>query len=338
MLWPDQKITCLVESTTYCNSKCPQCSRTNPNGLGFSGICELKHVTLEEWIEGYAKSYDGIESFHFSGQWGDCFMNPEIEDIFDHIKENSDCTISFSTNGSLREPDFFWRIGVKNRGRISGTFDVDGWTQENHQLYRVNTDLEKIKENAEAFAESGNTTKIFTVVFKHNQDDIEDISNWAKSIGAGHEAMQSNRFWNGTKSTYTYQGVEYTLEQTTDTDISNKFINKNSRIVRDHRHKNIERTGIECSWGLESKVYVDEHLNVWPCCYWHIRGSKNPEWAGSNLFHNFVEEIKSGEYNLKKYTLKEILEKRFYKKDLENSFSIEPSWMCTRVCGILKDQ
>ena len=133
MLWND-KITCLVESTTYCNAKCPQCSRTNPNGLEFSNICELKHVTLSEWIEGYAKSYEWIKNFHFSGQWGDCFMNPEIEDIFTHIRENSDCKFSFSTNGSLRNPDFFWRIGSENRGRISGTFDVDGWTQENRNV------------------------------------------------------------------------------------------------------------------------------------------------------------------------------------------------------------
>lgn len=336
MLW-NNKITCLIESTTYCNAKCPQCSRTNPNGLGFSGICKLKHVTMDEWIEGYAKSYQWIKSFHFSGNWGDCFMNPEIEDIFAHIRENSDCWISFSTNGSLRDPDFFWRIGAENRGRISGTFDVDGWTQENHQLYRVNTDLEKTKENAEAFADSGNPTKIFTVVFKHNQDDVKHIAKWAKSINAHYEPFQSSRFSLGNTFKYSYKDVEYTLEQTTDANLLGKTDIESSRIVRDHRHYGIKRFGIECIWGVQSKVYVDEYLNVWPCCYWQLRGSNHPELEKIELFHKFIAEIKSGKYSLMKYTLKEILEKRFYKKDLENSFSIEPSSMCNRVCGILKD-
>ena len=337
MLWPNKKITCLVESTTYCNSKCPQCSRTNPNGLEFSNICKLKHVTLSEWIEGYAKSYEYIENFHFSGQWGDCFMNPEIEDIFTHIRENSDCKFSFSTNGSLRDTDFFWRIGARNRGRIFGTFDIDGWTQENHELYRVNTNLEKIKENLESFASTGCPTKIFTVIFKHNQDDIEDIGNWAKSIGVEHEPLQSNRFFTGSIFKYNYQGKEYTLEQTDDDVYSNKYSSgKTSRIVRDHRHYNAERVAIKCSWGLESKVYVDEYLNVWPCCYWHIRDSK-PVVSEVSSFYKFCEDLKNGDYSLKKYTLKEILEKSFYKKELSDSFNIQPANMCKHICGVLKD-
>ena len=335
MLW-NNKIICLIESTTYCNAKCPQCSRTNPDGLGFSGICELKHVTMDEWVEGYTKSYEYIDTFHFSGNWGDCFMNPEIEDIFTHIRENSDCRISFSTNGSLRNPDFFWKIGVENKGRICGTFDVDGWSQENHQLYRVNTDLQKVKDNAEAFAATNNYTKIFTVVFKHNQNDVKHISKWAKSINADYEPLQSNRFAFGNEFEYSYQGVEYTLKQTTDADLSTKFDNENSRIVRDHRHRGVERFGIECTWGIQSKVYVDEYLNVWPCCYWHIMGSKKSQ-KKTKLFNRFVSETKGGEYNLKNYTIKEILEKKFYKKDLKNSFNKNPFWMCERMCGILKD-
>ena len=85
MLWPDKNYLCLIEVTTYCNAKCPQCSRTNPDGLGFSNIAPLKHVTFQEWKDSYAKSYESIRGFHFSGQWGEAFMNPHIKDIMWNI-------------------------------------------------------------------------------------------------------------------------------------------------------------------------------------------------------------------------------------------------------------
>lgn len=331
MLW-DDKITCLVESTTYCNAKCPQCSRTNSDGLGFSEICKLKHVTLDEWISSYGRSYESIKTFHFSGQWGDCFMNPEIEDIFTHIRENSECEISFSTNGSLRDEEFFWRIGVDNRKRIIGTFDVDGWTQENHEMYRRNTNLNKVKENAESFAATTNPTKIFTVIFKHNQDDVKRIREWSRSIGAEFEPLQSNRFRWGSTDSYVYKGKEYILEQTTDSEHLDNF--DNGRKILDHRHQNKISNNIECSWGLKSKIYVDEYQNVWPCCYWHIR-TTHPSWEEDNSpFHVYNADVEKGDYNLKNHTLKTIMNNKFYKRGLVKSFEINPSKTCQWFCGV----
>lgn len=339
MLWKNQKISCLIESTTYCNAKCPQCSRTSRDGLNFSNICELKHVTLSEWIESYAKSYEHIDVLHFSGNWGDCFMNPEIEDIFKHIRENSDCQISFSTNGSLRNPDFFWRIGVDNYKRISGTFDVDGFSQKNHEMYRRNTNLDKVKENAETFAATNNYTKIFTIVFKHNQDEVESISKWAEEIGAKHEILQSNRFKYGSKDTYTYEDVEYTLEQTTKQEYYHHVDVENiGRKVRDHRHFYKENNDIQCTWGLGNKVYVDEYQNVWPCCYWHLRAARIDlrvrPLDDSVVFDDYFKNIKKRVFNLKDFTLKEILQKQFYRKDLVKSFNEEPYKICNIICGV----
>ena len=337
MLWQDDKIHCSVESTTYCNAKCPQCDRTNPNGLGFSNICELKHVSLKEWIASYSKSYQWISGFHFSGSYGDCFMNPEIRDIFTHIRENSNCKISFSTNGSLRDPDFFWELGVENRKNISGIFDIDGWTQETHERYRVNTDLNKIKENVESFAATDNPTKIFTVVFKHNQGDVEKINEWTKSLGIQHEILQSSRFDYETIEKYTYKGKEYTLEQTTDPKYLEVF-DTTYRRVRDHRHSYENVDNIKCVWGIQNKVFIDENQNVWPCCYWPWKTLKNKENPKSgdraNVYQRFYDNLQSGEYNLHNFNLNEIMSKDFYKNDLLESFKNQPSNRCKRICGI----
>ena len=337
MLWQDDKIHCSVESTTYCNAKCPQCDRTNPNGLGFSNICELKHVSLKEWIASYSKSYQWISGFHFSGSYGDCFMNPEIRDIFTHIRENSNCKISFSTNGSLRDPDFFWELGVENRKNISGIFDIDGWTQETHERYRVNTDLNKIKENVESFAATDNPTKIFTVVFKHNQDDVEKINEWTKSLGIQHEILQSSRFDYETIEKYTYKGKEYTLEQTTDPKYLEVF-DTTYRRVRDHRHSYENVDNIKCVWGIQNKVFIDENQNVWPCCYWPwktLKNKENPKLGDrANVYQRFYDNLQSGEYNLHNFNLNEIMSKDFYKNDLLESFKNQPSNRCKRICGI----
>lgn len=337
MLWPEDKFTCLIETTTYCNAKCPQCSRTNPDGLGYSGIAPLKHVTFQEWKDSYAKSYDSIRSFHFSGQWGDAFMNPDIKDIMYHIIDNSECNISFCTNASMRDGDFWWDLGVKLKGRVTGHFDVDGLTQENHEMYRRNTNLKLVKDNVEAWASTGARTVIFSVVFKHNQGDMDGISKWAESIGAKHDPMQSNRFWAGPTFTYSYKGKDYTLEQTTDPRFLESF--SEDRATRDYRHYDNVTRNIRCRWGERNKIFVDEYLNVWPCCYWHIRHFRYSKEDNTNpAFSYFIKCFMNGDFNLKNKSLEEIMNSSFYTWILEESFDVNPTRICKVICGALSSE
>jgi len=230
--WMD-KNNVLCELTTHCNAKCPQCSRTNHNELTKNEYVKLKHINLNEWIDMYEKSYSHIRSFHFSGQWGDAMMNPYVEDIFKHIIDNSKAWISFSTNGSLRDEDFFWRIGSLTN-RILGIFDIDGITQETHEYYRRNTNLEKVMNNCETFAMTNNQTHVFTVVFKHNQHEIDQITEWCNDRGIVHKPFQSNRFTRIPTCKYTWKGKEYILEQTTDKRFLDVY-EEDGRTVRDWR-------------------------------------------------------------------------------------------------------
>lgn len=337
MLWPRNTYNVLIETTTYCNAKCPQCSRTNPDGLEYSNVSPLKHITMRDWQESYARSYDKIHHFHFSGQWGDAFMNPDQKDIMYDIIDNSEASISFSTNGSMRDGDYWWDIGAKCKGRVHGVFDVDGATQESHEFYRRNTNLQLVKDNAEAFAATGASTRIFSLVFKHNQNEIEEIAEWAKSIGARHDFMQSNRFKRDTFSKYRYKGVEYTLEQTDDPRYKNTY--HKDRIIRDHRHKKIERSEIDCHWGKDNKVFVDINLNVWPCCYWHANTYVGALPAGqppSPVYKSYLDKMAEGKFNLKVKTIDEIMSDSFFGGDLENSFTNKPQPLCNFMCGNLK--
>ena len=279
-------------------------------------------------------------------------MNPDIENIFAHIRENSDCKISFSTNGSLRDTEFFWRIGADNRGIIRGTFDIDGWTQETHEMYRRNTNLEKIKENIEAFAATTNPTKVFTVVFKHNQHEVDSITDWCHSLEIDHEPMQSNRFKFDTKFEYMYEGKKYLLEQTDDPRFLNDAdVKRNSgREVRDHRvlkkheDQSPDDAVIECRWGENDKLFIDWQGNVWPCCYWHAassRGKGNGTQSkgiqpSTPIYTEFMYGMANRKFSLKENTLQEIMNHPFYTRELEKSFTggfnLMPS--CRFICSV----
>ena len=232
LMW-NRYVDVMCELTTYCNAKCPQCSRTNKDGLDKRDYVVLKHVDLQEWINTYEKSYRFIKSFHFSGQWGDVMMNPHVEDIFKHIVNHSSAMISFSTNGSLRDEEFFWRIGSLTNN-IIGVFDIDGFTQETHEHYRRNTDLKKVMNNCETFAMTNSKTEVFTVVFKHNQHEIDMISDWCKERGIVHKPFQSNRFVEDSSYKYMWKDKEYILEQTTDKRFLDTY-EMDGRTVRDWR-------------------------------------------------------------------------------------------------------
>ena len=65
-----------------------------------------------------------------------------------YVRENNpDAYIQINTNGSIRDEDWWWDLGVVGGDKLQVWFDVDGIDQEMHSLYRQKTDLEKIKDN-----------------------------------------------------------------------------------------------------------------------------------------------------------------------------------------------
>ena len=76
-------------------------------------------------------------------------MVKDISQIIDYFLEDTTLKILLNTNGSLRDEQFWWELGVQSRntGRIRVVFDIDGIDQEMHSLYRQKTSLNKILNN-----------------------------------------------------------------------------------------------------------------------------------------------------------------------------------------------
>tara|TARA_Y100001963_G_scaffold157862_1_gene255418 strand:- start:4283 stop:5038 length:756 start_codon:yes stop_codon:yes gene_type:complete len=194
-----------VDITTYCNASCPQCHRTNPDGLG-----KANWLPLLQWDIKTFKKYitrevlNSCDNLEFCGTWGDPFMNKDIWKICEYIIKESKAKIKCNTNGSFRNPDWWWDLGVLCGDRLTCYFDIDGIDQETHSKYRRGTDLELIKENLVSLAATKAYVKIFTVLFKHNQDQLADIMELGKECGAESiYVVPSDRFhWRVTPWTF----------------------------------------------------------------------------------------------------------------------------------------
>ncbi len=88
-----------------------------------------------------------------------------------------------------------------------------------------------------------------------------------------------------------------------------------------NKFKHLEDNPIECFFQKEQMYFVDFNARLWPCCF--VRntefGGKNTHWQ--QVQHNMFKVYNSLDWNrLDLYTVEEIINHPFYKKDLTQSF------------------
>ena len=194
------KLTLDIELTTNCNAKCPQCTRTDTdNNLNRMSWLKLNQVSLDDFKSWFTLSeIQKIKQFHFSGTYGDPGMCKDLYLIVEHIINNSNAHVSINTNGGMRDADFWFDLGAIGQKRLSLIFDVDGINQEMHQFYRRGVKLEKVLENLEAAAMTPAKIEVLTVLFKHNEDYLNEIQEMCRDLGATHfDSVEGNNFKDG---------------------------------------------------------------------------------------------------------------------------------------------
>ncbi|MFC1814481.1 hypothetical protein ACFL0M_00780 [Thermodesulfobacteriota bacterium] len=88
-----------------------------------------------------------------------------------------------STNGSMRNPAWWKKLGELFAGTESWfEFHIDGLKDTNH-LYRIGANWDKIMANAAAFISGGGSADWHYVLFKHNQHQIEEAHEIARQMG-----------------------------------------------------------------------------------------------------------------------------------------------------------
>ncbi len=185
-----------LDLSTYCNAACPQCHRTEPNGLGKVDWLPLIKWSLEDFKRQFPQnSMNSIKSFNICGTWGDPMMSKDIGKITKYIIDNSEASVHINTNGGMRTPEFYEDLGNYCGKRLLIYFDVDGTTNEMHQKYRRGVDLQTVLDNMKALSNTDAITRAFVILFKHNQDYVYDIKDMCEMYGAESVyIIKSDRF------------------------------------------------------------------------------------------------------------------------------------------------
>lgn len=171
-----------LETSSICNAACPMCPRENDKF--FNKESDDKNLSLEKIKELFDVNFIKQLKFMFMcGGYGDPAVNPECIGIFEYFRElNSNIMLGMHTNGSLRNIEFWSKLGtILNKPGDYCEFGIDGLHDTNH-IYRVNTDFDKIIENATTFINAGGNANWTYLVFKHNEHQVEHAKELSKKL------------------------------------------------------------------------------------------------------------------------------------------------------------
>ena len=337
-LWVNQDLNVFMDISTYCNAGCPQCHRTNPQGLEKQDWLPLVKWSLADFVKAFPiKELRNVKRFSFCGTWGDPMMAKDILKIVEYIINNSQSHIIITTNGSLRSEDFWWDIGVLGGRRLQITFDVDGVTQEMHEKYRRFTNLNTVLTNLKTFSQTKAIAKTQTVLFKHNQDYKDEIRALAINSGSiSHEFVISDRFntGQGDKTLHIDEnGKDFVLEKADDSVLPNGVIaGTHSRTLTDK---------ITCRWARpRNEVVVNPDGQILPCCYhqnnYYLALNSHSRQAGKLLqTPEYIEyEKNKKQYNIFHTPLSEIIDSKWFAETLPDSMDGDnPIKTCERNCS-----
>jgi len=341
MKWNPDRINIFLDISTYCNAGCPQCHRTNPNGLGKQDWLPLIQWDLKTFQKAFPREeLIHIDTMNICGTWGDPIMAKEFMEICEYaVKSNPFIKISVDTNGSLRDENWWWLLGAKVGSNLRVIFDVDGINQEMHSKYRRFTSLEKVLENMEAISSTKATVCSQTILFKHNQDYKEEIKELVKKHGStNHSFVTSDRF----KRKEVVDNKRFFIDENGKEDYLEKADPEsvpNGKIVGTDTNKLDYE--IKCRWAMpRNEVVINIDGQVLPCCYHsnaYYQGLFDSSYGvdiHENMIYSTMYNSQPKEYNVLHTPLSQILRSEWYTKTLPNSIkSDNPVKQCEQQCS-----
>ncbi len=349
-----------VDITTNCNAGCPMCHRTNPkNKCKTADWLPTIDWSLEQFKKAYPKNVIEVSNkITICGTWGDPLMNKDILKIIKYIREtNKNVAISIHTNGSLRNSDFWWELGVIGDKKLHVIFAVEGIDQEMHELYRQKTFLNKILNNMQILANTKAKVHSQTIIFKHNKPFLSDIEKLCYENGSTyHTHIYTDRFHGGKYDFIDSKGKKQTLKKPIKEIPQNTMIIENKKLnIKTENYRNVvdkikivtkrlqENTSknlknISCKWLNDNRVLVNPDGQVLPCCYF-----ANTHFFNSitKIENNLVTHPLIKHYNQYKKShnvfhnnLLDIIKNDWFRKELPNSWkSNKPVPQCSKFCG-----
>ena len=232
-----------IEPTSLCNAECPMCAR-NVNGEGINPYITLKSLDLA-WFQQNLQDTQikNLDKVFFCGNVGDPASTPELLEIIKYLKDcNPDLVIGLNTNGGLKTPVWWSKLGHLLDGPLDYcVFSIDGLEDTNH-IYRRNVKWQKVTENVNAFISTGASAHWDMLVFAHNNHQVGHCKALAKQMGfAWFRSKETDRWDTYTTSDGLLPAGEYTPPS------------YGKQIV--------------CEKDRDSSIFLDYTGKYWPCCH-----------------------------------------------------------------------
>lgn len=305
-----------IEHTNKCHCRCPECSRTTPQG-SVNPQLTMTQLNLEDYKRiAPPEFYTDIPLISFTGCYGDAMAASNLLEVLEYLAW-LDTNMIIQTNGDFRPPEYYRDIaqifGTENRMR-GIEFSVDGLEDTNH-IYRVNSNFNRIMKNVEAFIKAGGRARWNVILFDHIKHQKEEIIKRAKDMGfMGVAIKKVTRSLASSKQFHSnmYERVYF------EDDEFGKLLDKYGTYGN-----YVNECNINCVFKGTGQMYIDHQLNLWPCT--PIGGSifydVGPDHIIKNQVMKLYERYGEGFNSLRNQTIEEALNHPWFKHDLEDSWN-----------------
>jgi len=306
-----------LEITSKCQAKCPMCPR-RINGGPLNPFIELNEISLEKFQEWFFIDFiKQLNHLNMCGNLGDPIVAKDTLEIFKYLRShNTTMTLVMHTNGSARTPEWFKELATL---QVQIVFGIDG-LEDSHHLYRVDTDWQKIMNNAKAFIAAGGDARWDMLAFQHNEHQIDECKALSQELGfKDFYVKHTSRFKDGKFHVLDTSGK--TVNILYPTSKSNNMIAKVLTAEQDILPI------INCKSKRDMQIYISANGIVTPCCW--IDMSPMPPMQDTRI--QYLDTI--GYWpNLNNQTLSEIFSSGYFEQ-IENSWDTCGIKECSKQCG-----
>lgn len=305
------------EVTSKCQARCPMCPRRLQGGPMMPWV-DLQEITLTQFKEWFSVPFiKQLDKFYMCGNLGDPIIAKDTVPIFNYIRSlNPNIHLQMHTNGSARDKKFWEDLAYLD---VIVVFGLDG-LEDTHSKYRINTDFNKIIENAKTFINAGGEARWDMLVFQHNQHQTEECEKLAYELGFKEfQKKDSSRFKDGKYIVLDDAGKPIDTLYPTDRSVS--FIEK----IEDAKSET--KPTISCKAKNANEMYIGANGAVSPCCWIDL------EWLPpvSNERIDYMGKI--GKFpNLRTTSLEEIFNSDYFTQ-IENTWTSNCLETCKKQCG-----
>jgi radical SAM protein with 4Fe4S-binding SPASM domain len=175
-----------IEPTTFCNLECPVCETGN-NTLG-RPRSNMNIETFRSIIDVLTPHINYMLFYYM----GEPFINVHSYDMISYAKQKGVKYITTCTNGDVVNPRKLVESGIDEVH-----FQIGGMTQETHEQYRKNSNLERVMFNLSETLRLRNELKRTIVVrgglivMRHNEHEIVTFLDTMKKIGVDKIRIQN---------------------------------------------------------------------------------------------------------------------------------------------------